>query len=310
MQTSYQFISQYKSRIAALERKLFASPAQKNEPRQEQQHVAGGPVEFRKLISRFRQFLSEEEKFYMQLLVRLRRSFDLYETQESLVDLEIMSSDRENTGKGDSARNIFPAEGEVIQCTPTQREACLSIFAKFLICYGDIARYREKYNETGGRARAGHEEGPPGRRGRNGRRGGAPELAPRPRNYTRAFTAYSHARLLLPDDGNASHQLAILASYENDTFATVLHYYRALCVRQPFDVASTNLTLVLKKALEDLWRARRGRKTDEQPKFPKLVDKFKESVVVLHGLWSFDSDELVRSFHAGVKSNQNMQISS
>lgn len=291
MQTSYQFIAQYKTRIGVLDRKLSGPPAQRNDGRHDPPQNMSGPVELRKLVSRFRQFLAEEERFYMQLLVRLRRTFDLQETQEALVNLDIMPPDLDESTRPEVARTLFPVEGDVISTTSIQREGAVAIFAKFLICVGDIARYREKYSEMGGRPRAGHEDGSGGRRGRGSRRGGAPDVVQRPRNYTRAYTAYSHARLLVPDDGNASHQLAILSQYENDTFGMVLHYYRALCVRQPFDPASANLTTVLKKALEDLWRARRGRRNEEPSKTPKVVDKFKESLVVLHALWNLDVDE-------------------
>ena len=66
MQTSYAFISIYKQRIASLDRALQS--ATRNQPRQ----GGHGPVEYRKLMQRFRQFLAEEEKFWTQLVVRLR----------------------------------------------------------------------------------------------------------------------------------------------------------------------------------------------------------------------------------------------
>lgn len=288
MQTSYQFIANYKQRISALDRKLYSAP-QRNQSRQD--YGGGGHVEYRKILGRFRQFLAEEEKFWMQLLVRFRRSFALAEAQPALVALEILPDDQDNTVKGDSGRNIFPEDTEPTPSPPGQREGRLAIFSKALVCLGDIARYREQYNESGGRPRAGHEEGSPRKGGRGGKRGGAPDSVPRPRNYIRAQTSYEHARLLVPDDGNASHQLAILAAYQKDAFGSLLHYYRALCVRQPYDTASDNLNTVLKKAL-DQFKSKRGRKDEELRKVPRFqVEQLKEAVVVLHAFWSLDGDE-------------------
>ena len=74
MQTSYAIISIYKQRIATLDRAIH------NPPRQGGQHQnshSSKTVEYRKLLQRFRQFLAEEEKFWMQLVLRLRRYFML-----------------------------------------------------------------------------------------------------------------------------------------------------------------------------------------------------------------------------------------
>jgi hypothetical protein len=113
----------------------------------------------------------------------------------------------------------------------------------------------------------------------------------RSRNYERAQSCYEQARLLVPSEGNASHQLAILASYKKDGFASLGHYYRALCVRQPYDTASENLGTVLSKALEQ-WRARAKKKAKEgdQDSATPLVpwrrgEILKDKEVVLHALW-------------------------
>src|SRR6202034_4153442 len=132
----------------------------------------------------------------------------------------------------------------------------LAILSKALVCLGDIARYRELYHEGGGRPKAGQEESvPPKKMSRTKRGGGVVEVMPRARNYDKAQQSYEQARLLLPYEGNPSHQLAILASYKKDIFGSLVHYYRALCVRQPYDTAAENLGIVLSKAL-DLWRPR------------------------------------------------------
>ncbi|KAG7442872.1 uncharacterized protein BT62DRAFT_982345 [Guyanagaster necrorhizus] len=290
MQTSYAIISVYKQRIAALDRIL------QNQPQQLHQH-GHGPVEYRKLVQRFRQFLAEEEKFWTQVVTRHQRSFQLDEAKPALVALEIIpaTGTADNDAAPPNGRNHFqfprtdPLES-VAPTTPEQRESRLSILNKALVCLGDIARYREQYNEGGGRGKIGHDDFP--RRGRN-RRGGAlgGEALPRPRNYSKAQHSYEQARLLVPDDGNASHQLAILASYQKDPFESLAHYYRALCVRQPYDTAAENMGTLLTKALEQ-WKVRSKKKKDTGPPIDPshvpmviVVTAFKEKVVVLHALW-------------------------
>ena len=249
-------------------------------------------MEYRKTLARFRQFLAEEERFYIQLLVRYQSQFGLNETKPALVKAEVLSPDQDEGSSADTGRSMFPEHAETLPMTDDERQARLATFTKLLVCLGDIARYREQYNDGGGRPRAGHEEGPPRKTGRGGRRGGFEPVA-RPRNYNRAKGIYDQARLLLPDDGNASHQLAILSSYQKDSFGSLLHYYRALCVRQPYDTASDNLNTVLKKAL-DQYRSFKGTVTDDPHASQKVrVDRFLESVVVLHGLWYLDADEYV-----------------
>ncbi|EJD05322.1 uncharacterized protein FOMMEDRAFT_138831 [Fomitiporia mediterranea MF3/22] len=292
MQTSYQAISVYKQRLAILDRNLFSPAAQAHKGAAARQvPSAGGHVEYRKMLARFRQFLAEEERFYVQLLVRYQMQFGLTEARSALVEAEVLRPEQEENLQTESGRNVFPEETETIVGENEEREAKLAIFTKLFVCLGDIARYREQYNDGGGRPRAGHEEGPPRKSGR-GRGKSSYETIARPRNYSRARVIYEQARLLLPNDGNASHQLAILASYQKDSFRSLLHYYRALCVQHPYDTASDNLNTVLKKAL-DQYRVSKANQGDDSQVVQKIrVDRFLELVVVLHGLWYLDSDEL------------------
>ena len=264
MQTSYTFISSYKQRLAALDNALHApSRNQQKQPRQ----GGHGPVEYRKLLQRFRQFLAEEEKFWSQLVVRFRRSFDLTEAHSTLVALNILPAVNQTEGNdanqnatddpnasGVNGRNHFqfPTNDSGVSLAPrthAERESRLAIVSKALVCLGDIARYRELYHEGGGRPKAGHEESMPPKRNNRTKRNGA-EVIPRARNYEKAQQCYEQARLLVPYEGNPSHQLAILSSYKKDAFGSLVHYYRALCVRQPYDTAAENLGTVLTKTLE------------------------------------------------------------
>lgn len=294
MQTSYAFISAYKQRVAALDRAV-----QNNSRQQQPQSRHHGPVEYRKLLQRFRQFLADEERFWTQLVVRFRRSFALDEAQPALITLGILSVN--NDGKVDEDPEVpssngrnhyqFPPEDPSVSVFPTtaaERESRVAILSKALICLGDIARYREQYNESGGRSKAGQDDAPgPGKRGRN-RRGGAVSLEgiPRPRNYEKARLCYEQARLLVPHEGNPFHQLAILASYQKDPFASLVHYYRALCVRQPYDTASENMGTVLTKTLEQWKKKDHESRSPPAAAVPKIrIEAMKEKIVVLHALW-------------------------
>lgn len=310
MQTSYSLISIYKQRIASLDRAI------QNPPRQPQQNAQPQRVvEYRKLLQRFRQFLAEEERFWTQLIVRFRRNFSVDSAEHVLNTLGILPEEEgPPAGTDGTASNTrknqyqFPPESDTPEATPqattaSQRESRLAILSKALVCLGDIARYKEQYNEAGGRPRAGHEDGPPAvAAGKNsrGRRGGAPPAAtpmllPRMRDYSRARSCYEQARSLVPHDGNPSHQLAILCSYEKDMFNSLAHYYRALCVRSPYDTASENMGTLLTRQLEQ-WKARRAKREDSQveasPLPPRLlVEAIKEKVIVLHAQWRLDVNE-------------------
>ncbi|KAF9484119.1 hypothetical protein BDN70DRAFT_850450 [Pholiota conissans] len=326
MQTSYAFISSYKQRIAALDRTIQNTQrhpqAQQGQQGPSQPRNANhGVVEHRKLVQRFRQFLADEEKFWTQLVLRLRRLFNLTEAQPALVALGLMTEiddipastealeTRDGVMHGASGRNHyqFPPEDPTasqasLPTTPEERESRLAILSKALICLGDIARYRELYNESNGR-RPGQEEGATSsRRGRN-RRGGGSEAPPRPRNYSKAQQCYEQARMLVPSEGNPSHQLAILSSYKKDSFGSLIHYYRALCVSQPYDTAAENMGTVLSKALET-WRQRmkkeRDKNTANEPpaSLRAKIDAFQEKVVVLHALWRVGTEKGVEKMKA------------
>ena len=53
-------------------------------------------------------------------------------------------------------------------------------------------------------------------------------------DFSRACAFYEQSRLILPDQGQPSNQLAVVSLYSTDTFAALYYYYRALCVKTPF----------------------------------------------------------------------------
>lgn len=296
MQTSYALISIYKTRIAALESTLREAGTQRQQPRSHR----SGPVEHRKLLQRFKQFLSTEEKFWTHLVVRIQRQFGLSEARTALASLSIIPDpepdiDEPDAGKRDHFR--FPPEpvenGPSQSLTSSQRNNRRATLSKALVVLGDLARYREQYGDSASRPRGGQERGGRGARGR-GSHQTRPDL-PRTKTYDKARACYECARDLMPDDGNASHQLAILASYQKDTFESLVQYYKALCVRSAYDPAAENMGNVLSKFLE-AWKRRRkgkaGRLSSEDPIGTKINSlSFKDNVILLHALWGLGVDE-------------------
>ncbi|KAL0579931.1 hypothetical protein V5O48_002102 [Marasmius crinis-equi] len=314
METSHAFISSYKQRISHLDRTIQRQRQQgqqganQTHPNQRGGH---GPVEHRKLIQRFRQFLAEEEKFWAQFVVRFSKDFDLAEAHSTLLSLGIVTEEltikelpsRNEGGDGGAGASGLPHNGgrnhfqfptvpegseSLVPQNDAQKESRMEILSKALTCLGDIARYREQYNEAGGRPRAGYEDhSGPGKREARSKKGVLVPEIPRPRNYEKARHCYEQAKLLVPYEGNPSHQLAILASYQKDVFTSLVHYYRALCVRHPYESASDNIHTTLHKAIEQ-WKVKS--KNDPAPEavhaMPKIrVDAFKDKMVVLHGLY-------------------------
>ncbi|KAG6333715.1 hypothetical protein ID866_5373 [Astraeus odoratus] len=339
MQTSYQFISRYKQDIATLDRALQQqqqerssrqnrhSHQQQNQQQNQRQH---GPVEYRKLVQRFRQFLAEEEKFWIAFVARYHRQFGISEAQQALKELAVTpatpnvglpelgdptengpaepdgsntAADVNNASDGNANGNArpprdhfgFPPEDSIIPPLPPgldqgeQRGARLAILVKALVCLGDITRYRELYNESGGRPKAGQEDGPgvgPARRGRrrNGGGNGLDQVA-RARTYHRSIAFYEQARTLLPSDGNAAHQLAILSFYSSDVFGALYWYWRALCVRGPYEAAVENVRKVLGRATgEGAVRWAKGNVRGREVPVRIRIDRMKEDIVLLYGL--------------------------
>lgn len=305
MTTSYYNITAYKQRIAAADAASHQSGTDNHGHGRGANHhnhnhgKPSGVVEHRKLVHRFRQFLAEEEKFWTSLIVRMVRVFGLDEARPALGALGIPVSEPgglDNSPSRNDRRNLFPAEDATLAPSQNQKEAKLVMLSKALVCLGDIARYREHYNESGGRPRAGkdfHDDTKTAGRGRGGRRG-AIEQPPRPRNYSKAQECYERARLLVPDVGNACHQLAILANYQQDPFVSILQYYRAMCVKHPFDTAAANLDSTLSRNLEGyrMTLAKLEAGVGEASQSPKLrVERFKKSLVALHGVWKLEPAE-------------------
>ncbi|KAK6917579.1 Telomerase activating protein Est1-like, N-terminal [Dillenia turbinata] len=147
-------------------------------------------------LKEFRSFLSEASEFYNDLMKKLRRSFGLLEEP-------MLSED------GGDDRTIEPAK----------LHKCQFLCHRFLICLGDLARYKELYEK--------------------------PEF--QKRNWSIAAIYYLRATRTWPNSGNPHNQLALLATYAGDEFLALYHCVRSLAIKEPFPDAFNNLILLFEK---------------------------------------------------------------
>ncbi|KAK4787166.1 hypothetical protein SAY86_010999 [Trapa natans] len=91
---------------------------------------------------------------------------------------------------------------------------------RFLICLGDLARYRELYEKDEVEAR----------------------------NWSIAAGHYLESSKLWPKSGNPHNQLALLATYICDEFLALYHCVRSLAISEPFPDAWNNLLHILEQS--------------------------------------------------------------
>ncbi|CDW95237.1 hypothetical protein [Sporisorium scitamineum] len=296
--TSYSLIHAYRSYISAAQKSIdptIQAPGRRGKPAQDAARVK---LEYRK-------FLVEEELFWQELVGRLVRLFSLDEARSNL---EVLGIDADND-QDTSVTSSLPSDSYASRATrqtnapdenlsqaallPAKRIRLMTLLHKFLIFCGDLARYREMSSQD-------HETDASGnKKGKN--------LAKA--NFSRAIAFYEQARLILPDQGNPSNQLAVVSLYNGDTFATLYYYYRALCVKTPFAKAKVNLEKLLAKPtsayLEEasrsadgghpVWNAAQDRQARDHQLVARLSNNVDEAqqlteawirrIIVLHGLF-------------------------
>jgi hypothetical protein len=153
---------------------------------------APGPTARRRLIHSFRTFLGQEEEFFRVLLGRLAAS--LYPADLAGLRSLGVVVDR------DEGEEQFEAQ-RTDEERKARRNRAVPLAHKALICFGDLARYRELYNEPGGGPAATGKKDGGGKRGGKGKAEGGER---KPKNWARAAECYHQARLLLPDNGELS----------------------------------------------------------------------------------------------------------
>ncbi len=68
---------------------------------------------------------------------------------------------------------------------------------------------------------------------------------PNQKNWMKAGDYYRQSLQLIPDSGNPHNQLAVLATYTDDDFEAIYHYFRSLAVSNPFVTAKDNLVVLV-----------------------------------------------------------------
>ncbi|KAI0166137.1 hypothetical protein GGR57DRAFT_12639 [Xylariaceae sp. FL1272] len=80
--------------------------------------------------------------------------------------------------------------------------------------------------------------------------------------FAKASDYYALANTLDPDDGSAHHQLGVLHQSQDQHIDTMYHFYRAIAVAKPHELALGNLERAFKKSLENTSQAKRGPNKD------------------------------------------------
>ncbi|CAN1807223.1 Nonsense-mediated mRNA decay factor SMG7-like [Linum perenne] len=100
---------------------------------------------------------------------------------------------------------------------PQRMQKLQFLWHRFLVCLGDLARYKEQCEK-------------PGRQ-----------------KWSVPASHYSEATTVWPYNGNPQNQLAVLATYVGDEFLALYHCVRSLAVKEPFPDAWNNLFLLCEK---------------------------------------------------------------
>ncbi|GAC98168.1 hypothetical protein PHSY_005757 [Pseudozyma hubeiensis SY62] len=294
--TSYNLIVAYRSYISTAQKAVdpaAQAPARRGKSAQDAARAK----------SEYRKFLLDEELFWHELMGRLVRLFSLDEARSNLEALGIDADSDANS----SVSSSIPTDSYASRATrqtnepdeslsqaallPAKRIHLITLLHKFLIFCGDLARYREMSSHD-------NDAGTSTIKGAKAKH-----------DFSRACAFYEQSRLILPDQGQPSNQLAVVSLYSSDTFAALYYYYRALCVKTPFAKAKINLEKLLSKPtsaylesaarfadVEDKqWDAAKDyrardpqlvvRLSNDLNRAQQLSEAWIEQVVVLHGLF-------------------------
>eukprot|EP01027_Heterolobosea_sp_BB2_P010046 GEZU01014792.1.p1 GENE.GEZU01014792.1~~GEZU01014792.1.p1 ORF type:complete len:355 (-),score=75.97 GEZU01014792.1:16-1080(-) len=186
------------------------------------------------VCSSFRSFLEESSAYYESLYQKMKSHYNVNEAENTI-------------------RSSQSGDASVLKC------AVLSLH-KILIVLGDLARYRELYNES------------------------------HTKDWSAARAFYFRALELQPTNGNPHNQLAVLATYQEDECEAIYRYFRSLAVKKPFISARDNLTLLFEKNRQKLQTLgtnksvkQRGKK-DKSLKNDDILQSFLTRFVRLHGI--------------------------
>uniref|UniRef100_A0A6M2EYF9 DNA/RNA-binding domain-containing protein n=1 Tax=Populus davidiana TaxID=266767 RepID=A0A6M2EYF9_9ROSI len=186
----YRHIDEFRKRIKKFsangETITFVTPQSKlAAQRSSDNHVDG-----------FKSFLSEATEFYQNLIFKIKRYYGLPE------DFSFHRS-------GGNSASPEPSKMQKLQF----------LCHRFLVCLGDLARYREQCEKSDTQNH----------------------------KWSVAVAHYLEATIIWPDSGNPQNQLAVLAIYVGDEFLALYHCIRSLAVKDPFPDAWNNLILLFER---------------------------------------------------------------
>lgn len=117
---------------------------------------------------------------------------------------------------------VYTAPATASDYSPKLRRSALNSCQRSIIFLGDLERYKElaAMNKS--------------------------------RDFSAAVSFYTDARELIPANGHPFNQLGVIAAYTPDDFGLgpMYFYYRASCVRTPFEIAPGNLEQLFTKAYD------------------------------------------------------------
>ncbi|WVO25198.1 uncharacterized protein IAS62_006588 [Cryptococcus decagattii] len=262
LHTTYILIQAYRDLISRLER-LPPAPSNSNggnKGRRGGGGGGGGNAELKKALTKFRQVLTSEETFYRSLVARLVRFYNLGEVSGVEATLKTIKLPTEyTTTESGEDESSHAAQFASLQ----EKKDKILLLYKGLICLGDLERYKEQYKQPANNNRHAQERE---------RQADKFEVA---ENY------YLAAWSLMPDDGAAWNQLAVISTYIHNDFSTTYYYYRALAVKNAFQGADGILQRFFGRIF-DKWRAKRKEGDGgEGGEMGDGVEKWKEEMVVL-----------------------------
>ncbi len=289
IETTHPLVSAYRAQLSELKKRLSGPNAgsDKSAPNKAARKLKA--AEYQKTLIDFRKFLSAESIFWQEVAGRVTRAFGLDEARHCLAELEIpcdedapdevrrarafgrATEEFDRNGRGSTAAESDTLKQQALQ--PSNRERLLEVVHRSLIYCGDLARYLEMYADARKPAAPAEKDG-------KGRRQGKGGNSPKPQ-YSGAIACYEQARALLPHKGNPSNQIAVVAMYSHNFFDAVYHYYRALCVKVPFETARANLDSAMRKVLTS-WS--QSDATSREGK-AKRVDAWIRDFVALHAMF-------------------------
>eukprot|EP00257_Ricinus_communis_P013396 XP_015570819.1 protein SMG7L [Ricinus communis] len=144
----------------------------------------------------FKSFLLEATRFYQNLSIKIKRNYGL---------------------PGDFC--FCKRGGNSVSVEPREMQKLQFLCHRFLVCLGDLARYREQFEKSDVQNQ----------------------------DWSVAVKHYLEATKIWPHSGNPQNQLAVLATYVGDEFLALYHCIRSLAVREPFPDAWNNLILLFER---------------------------------------------------------------